>query len=280
MGLFEKLTRFFCACAPGIAIGLWSAHQLGFWWPVGAVIGALVSYLLVEWKENASAAARAYGKVASWQPDRVLWRYRGLIILGFLSMASSCSVLILGSIWLNSHMGPTSFFDSSLNDIPKTPLFSVVLGVFLMGVLCSFVACLWLFVGLMFSKALYLSDTGSDTGGFQTMSMEAIRFGNPLAVFFYWPVVGLWNSPKVIPWFFRSVGAGLAFCGRFIKEFLFIIHSRKRTLCAATTFITVVIGYVVDGDLIAFTLVGAAIGGLYSISSWRDWVIIKVQPQS
>ena len=46
----EKMIRFFCACAPGIAIGLWLARQLGWWWPLGAVSGAMISYFLVEWK--------------------------------------------------------------------------------------------------------------------------------------------------------------------------------------------------------------------------------------
>ena len=278
MGLFEKLTRFFCACAPGIAIGLWSAHQLGFWWPVGALIGAMASYLLVEWKGVVLAIPKACSRATSWQPDKELWVYRRLAILGFLSVISSSVVLLLATIWLDAYAGPTGLFDKASSEITTTPLFFVVVGGFGIALASFITACSWLFA------MLYLvirREVGFMDYGYDKMFREAIKFGNPLAVFFYWPARGLWNTPRGIMWFFSNVvWAVLLFCGRFSRALLFIIHSRKRTLCAATTFITVVIGYVVDGDLIAFTLVGAAIGGLYSISSWRDWVIVKVQPQS
>lgn len=281
MGTFEKLVRFFCACAPGIAVGLWLASQLGFWWPLGALVGAVVSYVLIEWKVAVLAIPKAYSRATSWQPDKELWYYRRLAILGFLSITSSCVVLSLGTLWLDSYVGPSGFFSNiAVYAIPKKILFFVVMinsGI----AFASFItACLWLFA--MLSLEIKRDST---TGVFQNyefskMVREAIEFGNPLAVFFYWPAVGLGNLPKIAAWFFRNVvWKILLFCGRFLKQFVSIIHSRKRTLCATTTFITVVIGYAVDGDLVTFTIAGAIIGALYSVSPLRDWVVVKTQSQ-
>ncbi len=276
MGTLEKLVRFVCACAPGIAIGLWSAGRFGFWRPFGAVVGAMVSYLLVEWKVVAYAIREALKQTISWQPDKELWRQRGWNVLAFLSITLSCAVALLGIIWLDSYTGHSGFFSKPITTIQKTFEFYIIVGVFSIVVSVFFVACLWLFASQLFLKKSLL-DLSDNRWDIKDQSKDLIKFCNPGAVFFYWPVMRLWNLPKAVAWFFREV---FPFFTSFAMTVFFIIHSRKRTLCATTTFITVVVGYTVNGDLITFTVAGAVIGALYSVSSLKDWVIAKVQSQS
>ena len=210
MGLFEKLTRFFCACAPGIAIGLWSAHQLGFWWPVGALIGAMASYLLVEWKGVVLAIPKACSRATSWQPDKELWVYRRLAILGFLSVTSSSVVLFLATICLDAYAGPTGFFGNTYYEITKTPMFFVVMGGF--GIALSFflVACLWLFTMLCLVIRRDSATVGFVDCAYDKMFRETIKFGNPLAVFFTGQREGCGTRPEVLCGF--SVMSSGRFC--------------------------------------------------------------------
>lgn len=276
MDNLQKFLRFFCACAPGIAIGFWIAQKLGFFWPIGAIIGASLSYLLVEWRVVVLAIPKAYDKATSWQPDKELWRYRGLAVIAFLSVISSCAVLFLGVIWLDSHVVLGFFSGKPISAIPKTPLFFVIAGGFAIAVSTFLTMCMWLFVMLSF-----LIKRNSTTGVFKEdelgkMFREGIKFGNPLAVFFYLPIKGLWNLPKGVRWIWKmAIWKFCLFFGRFLKELLFNIHSQKRVLCATTTFISVASGYMVDGSLVTFTIIGAVAGGLYSISPWRNWVLVK-----
>lgn len=158
-------------------------------------------------------------------------------------------------------------------------LLVIVAHVFFVGVtLISFVASV-----AIFSDFWKSPETPQEIINYKEslwVTRDMIKLANPLAIFFYWPARGLWNAPRGIGWFFKNVvWEVLLFFGRFSQAMLFIIHSRKRTLCATTTFMTVVIGYVVGGDLITFTIAGAAIGALYSVSPLKKWVVIQLQPK-
>jgi len=257
MSSFEKFTRFFCACAPGILIGLLLARRFGFFWPIGAVVGAMISYLLVEWKAVLTAIPQAFRRVTSWRPNKELWEARGIIVLAFFSASLSLACLVFGSMWSYIH-----FKNDWLFDVLIISTMSLILPI--SNMMSSF---------FVLSRGIEVENTIN-------FSRDLIRFANPLAVFFYWPARGLWNTPQGIRWFCRNVVWNfLLFSGRLSLEMILIIHSRRRTLCTATTFITVVIGYVVNGDLAVFTIAGAAIGGLYSVSSLRTWVVAQLQPK-
>lgn len=290
MNTFEKAIQFFWACAPGIAIGLWLAPQLGLWWPVAALAGAVVSYLLVEWKTVVFAIPKAARKASPWLAERLfdggLWRARGSLMLAWLSVFSSSTLIFLGILWFCSAMfnEPITWLmfisQESMRSFPFAPqlLLTAAHVFFIVVTVLSFAVSAVVFLNL--EKKPVTPQLMINRAGDLEFIRDVIKFANPLAVFFYWPARGLWNAPRGIRWFFKDVvWEILLFFGRFFRTMLFIIHSHKRTLCATTTFMTVVLGYVMNGDLITFTLAGAGIGALYSVSSLKDWVVIKVQPQ-
>lgn len=289
MGTFEKAVRFFWACAPGIAIGLWLAPQLGLWWPIAALAGAVVSYLLVEWKAVVLAIPKAARKASPWFADRFLvwevWKARGGAILAFLAVFSSSAIIYLGMVWMSSYllsmpMENLVFISESamINFPPVAKILLVVAHV------------LFVLVGLVsiVATAIYVISLRRPTTSQEEINLEEdmeltwylVKFANPLAVFFYWPVKELRYAPRGIVWFFlHVVWEVIVFCVKFCQVMIILTHTRKRTLAATVTFMTIVLGYVVKGDIIVFTLAGAGIGALYSVSSLKDWVVIKVQPQ-
>lgn len=267
MNNYQKFLRFFCACAPGIAIGFWIAQELGFFWPIGAGIGAMISYMLVEWKAIVYAIPEAWDRAISWRPDRFAWKCRGLAGLGFLSIFSSSLIFFIAVM----HVLTRNVFLANFPDSSKV--------IFIISLFICGVSMLWSF--LWFLEELGVIPTGN--GGIVKHNlptetqrlMRVIKNGNPLAVFIYWPIKGLFKFVTLV------ISKFIPFCiefGNFLKEIIFTIHSQKRVLCATTTFIAVVSGYMLDGDLITFTIAGAVAGGLYSISPWRNWVLVKTQP--
>lgn len=259
MNNFQKFLRFFCACAPGIAIGFWMAEKAGFFWPIGAIIGAGISYLLVDWKEVVLAVPKAWNKAISWKPDKFAWRCRGLIFLGFLSALSSCALFFVGGMIFCMYLPP---------DVSSNPPQNIKeLGI------CFLLTA----AGVLYSFTYLINELTSINIPFMGVRKykKFINNSNPLAVFIYWPIKGL-VMVVVFVWD-RFIPSCIDF-GNFLKEVIFTIHSDKRVICATVTFITVVSGYMVDGGLVTFTIVGAIIGGLYSISPWRKWVIEKTQP--
>ena len=110
------------------------------------------------------------------------------------------------------------------------------------------------------------------------------KFANPLAVYIYWPARGLRHDPKGIKWLAPRLAHVIweivLFFFNFSRVMIIITHSQRRTLCPTVTFMTVVLGYVANGNIAVFTVAGAAIGAVYSASSLKDYVVLMVMPKS
>ena len=130
----DRFIRFFFACAPGIAIGLWLARQLEFWWPLGAVAGAMTSYALVEWKEVIRAVPSAIDQssdvLADWLLDATMWKARAVIWGASVSVFLSVSAISFVNAWCfaNIAAGSTRYYflmiDSSY--APLSPILKTV----------------------------------------------------------------------------------------------------------------------------------------------------------
>ena len=109
------------------------------------------------------------------------------------------------------------------------------------------------------------------------------KFANPLAVYIYWPARGLRHVPKGIKWLAPRLAHVIweivLFFFNFSRVMIIITHSQRRTLCATVTFMTVVLGYVANGDILTFTLAGGVIGAVYSASPLKEWVLFVAKPK-
>jgi hypothetical protein len=264
MKTLEKVIRFALACAPGIVLGMWLAPKLGLWWPVAAIVGATVSYTLVEWKAVIRAIPVVLHQASpwfhNWLMDRQMWKARRDVFIALACVTTSILLILYALKW---------YFLGVVGGMPPTIAYRAYQD---FGV-CANMIVFFCYMGELFSlvwAAILLCMSRE-----QLLDMDStkpvrwcIKFANPFAVFLYWPVRGLLSVPKVV-----------CFFGRFLRIMFFAIHSQKRTLVATTALITIVVGYTVQGDLITFTVAGSVIGGLYSVSPFKVWVEVKLRPQ-
>ena len=288
----EKMIRFFCACAPGIAIGLWLARQLGWWWPLGAVSGAMISYFLVEWKVVIKAVPQAlrqtFSGFSDWFMDAQMWKACGMVCLGFLSYTLSSGLFLLANAWCGSNfldLPISKCFYMANSQLVRMPFFWGLL--YSVSFIFGSIIALILFILSIYSSVIIfgrrLKPHESFDNDVLNFFQSLVRFANPLAVFIYWPAKGLMYTPKGIKWLAprlaHVVWEILLFFFNFSRAMIIITHSQRHTLCATVTFMTVVLGYVANGDILTFTLAGGLIGAVYSGSHLKEWVLFVAKPK-
>lgn len=84
-----------------------------------------------------------------------------------------------------------------------------------------------------------------------------ILFGNPLAVFLFWPIYGPILFGRRVPYF-------LCVVGQFVRVFFRLIHSDLRLLCAFDAALGAAVGYFTGSALL-----GALIGGFAGVANYE-----------
>ena len=215
----SKVTRVFWACAAGAGIGALIALEINsyFWW-LGLIIGGVFGYLLYDIKAVARAVPRAWCAASGWKLDGEAWKIRGLVTLAFVSVLASALLAILVGSFLGGRIDHVSTWEF---------VFAHKISVMALLVFLSMAVPAALAIGVSgFSYALALSVVSllSREDDIMRDFRSIIKFGNPVAVFVYWPIVILRHSPAAV--WRAAIAVGL-----FIKYLFLAIHSDERLLC-------------------------------------------------
>lgn len=231
----SKSWRIFWACTAGAGIGALVALEINsyFWW-LGLIVGGVAGYLLYDIKAVVSAIPRAWRAAPGWKPNKEVWKIRGLATLAYFFVVMSSCLVALSALWLGSHLTSMSimsmgeFYNSS--ELPFLVSFAVAVSIFV-----AFLG------GVMRTDLIGIF----------------IKFGNPVAVFVYWPVVILRHLPAAL---WRAA----IFIAVFAKALFLTIHSDERLLCGIDAAIGASIGYFVGSAVI-----GALAGGVFGVINYE-----------
>ena len=271
----ERRGAFFYAITPGVVIGLLLAVRLGQWWLFAPLVGGLISYCLFDLAKVWEATKISWLKCVGWhyQPDRERWKIMCLLFPAcLLSLVSSCAVLVLIfdlAMRVSDGVSLLSLLqdDKSVRLSIKSNFFAIaeiMIGWF--GTLVAIVTSAVISGSAAINKGQVRKNDLTDI-------YRLIKFGNPLAVFIYWPAVGLRKLVKVLPVLYLLTKV-------FLVEVLVIINTPGRRLCFTTASLGIVAGYMlnlnVTGILVFGWLTGLA-GESDARSNLRKFVLLKLQ---
>ncbi|MFH1207879.1 MAG: hypothetical protein V1668_04795 [Patescibacteria group bacterium] len=236
------------ACLLGTVVGLAVSHQ--FHWPIwlGMVIGGTLAYFSWDPKKVWRAVSQSCQKIRDWLPDKQRLKTSFYMTLSAFALSTSLHVFLIVLYLLNeSH---------SLTDIDQ--IFQMMF-VYMAGcVVFSFI---------LFT---YLNNASNEWNQDRVNQAKLlIRYGNPLAVYVYWPIRGLiWLAPKLSKFAFYTFWI---FAFRFVKTFFIIVHCRARWLCLVDTVLAIAIThFLFRGNL----LIGGLAGAIFWIFS-REIIAIR-----
>lgn len=236
----NSTARIAIACFMGALIGTLIALQLGYLWPIGALVGGHIAYLGFNFEEVLSAIPRAWQEVSEWEPDRELWREKLRSGIGAFGMGLTMLVVLCF--------------------IPMTPSFTMA-PIWALTIAPAF----WFLVAFMITDR-------RDNGNINSAFPMSFKHSNPIGVAF-WTLYGL---TKLIIWLPKGAMKMTRFIGRvttmmwkFTTTLFHIIHSDLRLLCAVDAGLGTVIGYM-SGNALVGAIAGALLGVLnYEIVSVR-----------
>lgn len=246
----NRSLKIFLACALGALVGslvaLESNHY--FWW-VGLLAGGLIGYLSYEFGAVVRAIATAWQK--TFGNFRLAWR-KGWLVEALVMVCLGINVLIVSKIvvilitWL-------------------TPAEPLNIGIFGSPVFSWFSLPGALLVAFVSFKSVLLPEFNL------SKSRLFLRQFNPLSVFVYYPLYGLWRAIMHTPAFARWLGSrGPAlrlFSQRvmlFVKRVFVQIHSDIRLLCAIDAAVGAGLGYSFES-----VIIGAVCGGLFGVLNYQ-----------
>lgn len=256
-----------CACGAGIgtliALQLKQQYNLNFWaLIIGMIFGGLTGYIFIEFKEFVKAIPQA------WQMTRHLWQgmakrfihlyhilanreiYKTILYLVPAVVLVSANLFFLNIVFPVSKEG---FFES-----PGWNLFLII------TLIALFVTLLCVFFTVVIDQEYYFfTDDAKD------ICKKCIIYCNPIAVFIYWPLRGIWEELG------KLVYLNWQIITTFFKNLFILTHSDWRLLCAIDCMIGVCIGFACGNAII-----GALAGGIFGLANYELFSvrILKLVP--
>ncbi len=237
--------KIFLACALGAFIGALTALEInGYFWWLGCIVGGVVGYFIYELNTVLAAIPRAWRAATSWRPNMVMIKLRLSFGFGLFCMSSSF-IIFFGSIII------IGAWDASGN-----PMSIMTVSII------SICICGFMFLLGMATKPV------NNIVEYKQFTRECILYANPVAVYIYWPVVGIILGIKNIPRAIRvtchaSITVG-GVTATFTKKLFLLIHSEERLLCGVWAATGSLIGYFAGSAII-----GAAAGGLLGVADYE-----------
>lgn len=244
------------ACALGAFIGGLIAQSLGgqYLWTGGAVIGGIVAYIAIDFKQFCAGAARAYRKTAAWQPDKLFWKAFGAEFV----MASACCATLL-SIALSM----VTFIEYGQGRLESEML-----------AISAYMLIVW-FVASLVATLLFASENlrrDSEVpfvyenrlhDNIET-NLTIARYCNPMSAFY-------WTCYFVV-WLIRRSPAGISASAKFLGQFTYAtfvyVHSARRTICFVDASIGTAIGFMCSDGLTG-VLIGTVVGALLGVANYE-----------
>lgn len=252
----ETRERIFIACALGAGIGTLIALQInGFFWWIGAVIGSMIGFLSYQYKEIVSCAVAAWREVSGWKPDKDAWKICWLSVVVFLSEFSSALVLYVIGLSLSAnieHKTISQIFFTKQGEITSQLTTMIMVITTVPSVIIIMTTAL-----LSIGWAIVSFSSKTDHKGSVMELKKIIKYSNPLAVFVYWPAIGLLRTPAFLLKTARATRD-------FARTFFFLIYSDERLLCGVWSFVGAVIGY-----FSASVVIGALAGGIFGVANYE-----------
>ncbi len=240
------------ACACGAGIGSMLALQLGWLWPLGALMGGVIAWIIVDFRALCTGVAQVYQRTIAWKPDMLYWRaVRWLVIAHFSIALSGVSII--------------SILEWVLQPVPSMVVVMYV---------TSFFAIMHVLV--TFALAIHLASYSAFCLQSEIERQRIVaRCANPVGLIyyaFYYLYRGLVNVPRAV----TATGRGLKVLGTFLWTAFVYVHSARRTLCFTDAAIGATVGYLC-GNALWGALVGGVLGFLnYELVAVR-W--LKVAPR-
>lgn len=251
----SKTARIFLACACGSGIGSLTALQLGHFWGLGALLGALAGYLTydleqivnmipVAWKMTASVASLEINPKPIWNWFKDVW-------LGSFAIFSFAISL---TIFLHFFLFLFLFLNSIGSQQQLNLLFREGWMLLMLLLICS------IFIAAILSLAS--QSTLQEKNNNRKFFIGLFKNTNPVTVYLYYPA-------QIVIWVVPQIPAGAVILYNFLKNLFLLIHSDLRLLCGINSLIGAVVGYF-SGNV----LVGALAGGLLGVV---DYEIVSKQ---
>ncbi len=273
----ESLSVVF-ACFLGSLIGGLSALEINqyfaygkYLWGVGALLGGLTAYVVVDFHEFRACLAKSYQEskenfahkykqIVGWEFDCEYWRTIASIEVGLFSLTSSCAIAAI-------------LFDyfAGFNQQNGHEAFGGLLYVCSFASFLSAAGCVTVMFTVPFAHKRF-PDQKREQSLMETrqVALVLIKYCNPISFFFcplyivftslYYFGVALWQG---FPGFIRVVIELSPFvwtaCRQFFVNGFIYVHSERRTLCFVDATIGASFGFGF-GSAIVGAFVGAMLG--------------------
>ena len=265
------------ACALGALIGGLSALDIAarfawgrYLWVFGALLGGMVAWCVVDFKQLRAGIARSYRTsadtiaeryrgVKGWRLHKLYWKAVITSMVGIEIISISLFMLgFLGKIILDKqYLGP--FFGFFL---------------FILTVLSVIAAIVVALIALFSFSILRGYGEGALLNSIEE-DMFAIKFMNPIILPFYLICAAvdlLRYGPDVVRFSASAahfLGDAVREFGRFLVRTFIYVHSERRTICFVDATIGAVTGYFM-GEALLGAVIGAILGSVnYEIVSIR-----------
>lgn len=257
----NNTVRIAVACFMGALIGTLVSLELGYMWPVGAMIGSFIAYLGFNIEEVVSAIPRAYRRATSWRPDGEYWFYWRKLFMSSFNFGFNLLMLI---------------------GLVTTPLCWLT-GVNSLKIIIGFQISIALFMGTALATIASFAIMGNANHQGQWSEIYDIKHHNP-NFFRLCYMMAAEEVPRIYRWLVKNIPTGfmytlditvdvLSFMRKFVIEFFHLIHSELRLLCAVDAGLGTAIGYF-TGDALIGAIAGAILGIVnYEVISVR---VLKV----
>ncbi|MFA6042872.1 MAG: hypothetical protein WCV85_05915 [Patescibacteria group bacterium] len=221
------------ACACGAGIGTLIALSIGgLWWWVGALIGALCGYIIIDFRGIPKKIKTAWLSTFTWWGDKANIR-----VFAHFSACLSIMLLWLGILAL-------SFTIAASNP-----------GTFLSGLMgVGFIVS----IGMVLITLAIMDGSAPNVKNGTDSWYEAALAINPLAVFLYWIPKGAFIFfAQLLPSFAKKFSA-------FLKVAFRLIHSDVRVLCAVDAALGTCLGY-----FLGHVFYGVGFGFVFGLLSYE-----------
>jgi hypothetical protein len=226
-------------------------------WPFGTLLGGLIAWIIVDFRDFMSGVRRSYYKVIDWKPNRAYWKAY-FLVFGGLCVLYTNVVLVLGVIV-----------------VCTVPSDGVLFGLAFAGIGEAMIVLLSAFFALTFITR----DSATSDAAYCNQLEQNNLFGWKLIVWTN-PIGALHGAYLCCVWAAVRTPYATAVCVRITKAFIFEVfihvHSERRMICFVDATLGAAAGY-----FLGSALVGAFVGVLLGIANYeivsKRW--LKIAPR-
>ncbi len=247
------------ACALGGFIGTLAANDIStsqygqYLWPVGALLGGIVAYIIVDFRYLCAGVARSYRQTIAWQPDTLWWKAWVASSLGGTAVFAWIFIPIIWEAYAND----TPSYASSWAFVSDCAAFTLFL-----GIMCTIFG---LFITIIVNKEGRREGMRQERLRILFLVGRTLLFSvNPFGLV-YWTIWGTAWTVRHARWLITSaIGkskAAAAIGALFVSRTFVYVHSERRTICLVDAAIGAGIGHLSLGN----TAIGAVAGALLGL---------------